>query len=374
MASWHAPWPQYLYIDITLEDNVTSSAVSYYLDLARAGAMKSMQAEFISTPAAQPQMPRRPFLLISVDDMPAEEICFDTAVRYFDTQLRWHSGEAPGKVCPNECPCYDGRTDCMDIGSCYANSPHDSLFWVLVIQNPVEAILTSYHNHMACLEPEPHEQWMQEITAAEYARILKSRGVKPHILSHLKMTNADNTSAWQHLQQLPEHDGLLLEFLHMSTSLWKMARMHKQARRLNATSLVIKQEDLEEDPLPVLSRMAAVTGLADQNDMLLAQYVDQKCSPLKTRRHRKHHQGQKKSAPPGNKSHIHLPAAEMAMADEAAPNVQGPKEKRERRERRENLLMGHGDVFDALCRLEQLLGYTDKTNSACVRRRLLKDE
>lgn len=349
--AWHMGMQGHEVSTVHVESHASSTAFSYYLDLAKERAKRSYGR------AARP-----PYLLAAVEDMPADEVCFDTAVMYFDAQVRWHNGDDPGRTCHMACPCHANVTDCFSLGSCHSNNAHASLFWVHVVQDPTETILNCYHSHMQQTEPLPHERWMLELTGKQYAQRLADQGAPPWLLGELGLQKQHNTSVWQYLHSAPEDKGLLLEYLHLSGTLWQMARMYQQAHHLNRTAMVIRQEDLSADPVGTVTKVLRAAGLSSKQEAApVAQFAIKRCSELVKASRRE-------IQPNASIATLLSGRAQQGEASTTVPasrSMLRPQHRGKRRMSRERMLMAREPVFEVLCRLGQLMGYT--RNNACER-------
>lgn len=115
-------------------------------------------------------------------------------------QVEWREGEERAAVCPTACPCHSGTTDCMSLGRCHLLRAHARVLWVHLLEDPVEAVLSSYHAHRKAMRPPPHAQWMDEITAAANGQQLLKQNIPRWLLDVVGLPAQSRLSLWQHLK------------------------------------------------------------------------------------------------------------------------------------------------------------------------------
>ena len=304
---------------VYVNNGLTASAIGFYADLARSAAFERF--------GAAPE----PYLLLKTGSGP-EESCFDTADMTREALTVRHSSThsmRPGRRCPGSCPCHEGVSNCLQIGSCFASEPLASLFWVHVIRRPLDVVLSAYAYHTQ--DPAP-EAWLHEQQITHYARFLASQGADNASLQQLGCFDPalSRVSYWSYLRSLPEPQGLLLEFLRSSAEMWRMARLHLRLSRLPAgRSEVVRYEALQADPSLALSRVlqAVATPCSLRHRGQLQAGLLRAC-----------HTPSWSAAKRGNSSHV----GKYSAAD---------------RQRRVELLLSNGIARDHLLRLESMLGY-----------------
>ena len=308
---------------VYVNNGLTASAVGFYADLARSAAVERF--------GAAPE----PYLLLKTGSGP-EESCFDTAnmtrealmVRHTPGSSTWHSNR-PGRLCPSSCPCHEGVSNCLQIGSCFPSEPLASLFWVHVIRRPLDVVLSAYAYHTK--DPAP-EAWLHEQQITQYARFLASQGADNATLLQLGCFDPalSGVSYSVYLRSLPEPQGLLLEFLRSSAGMWNMARLYLGLARLPAgRSEVVRYEALQMDPSLALSRVLQAVA----TPCLLRHRGDLHAEILRA---------------------CHTPS--WSAAKRAKSNHVG-KYSTADRQRRGELLLSNGIARDHLLRLESMLGY-----------------
>lgn len=304
---------------VYVNNGLSAAAIGFYVDLARSAAFERFGVV------------QEPYLLLKTGSG-LEESCFDTADMTHAALTVRHSSthsKLPGRPCPGSCPCHEGVSNCLQIGSCFASEPLASLFWVHVIRRPLDIVLSAYAYHTQ--DPAP-EAWLQEQQITHYARFLASQGADNATLTQLGCFDPSlaRVSYWRHLRSLPEPQGLLLEFLRSSAEMWRMARLHLRLSRLPATrSEVVRYEGLQADPSLALSRVlqGVATPCSLRHRVQLQAALMRAC-----------HTPSWSAARRGNSSHV----GKYSAAD---------------RRRRAELLLSNGIARDHLLRLESMLGY-----------------
>ena len=223
-------------LPIYVNDGLTAASVGYYTEVARAAAVDRFGAAV------------EPFLLLKTGTGP-QEVCYDTVTLSQGVSDFRHISEhprLPGRLCPSSCPCHNGVTNCLEIGSCHAAEPLADLLWVHVIRRPMDVVLSAYAYHTQ--DPAP-EAWLRLLSIRHYALYLSQEGVDNATLTRLGVYKPlyAGMSYWHFLRMLPEQEGVILEFMRSLAEMWQMARFHLRFSRLPGAT-VVRYEELQANP------------------------------------------------------------------------------------------------------------------------------
>ena len=332
---------QHIATPIYVNAMLSSAAIGYYLQITRLAALGRMNDEvpppFGSSGEVQP-----PFLLLKTGSGP-RETCFDTgstaaAATLFveHTSLHSHRPEATSRCIPRDCPCHDGVSNCLSVGSCHVSEPVSPLLWIHFIRRPLDIVLSAYSYH---IQSPPPEAWLKQLSIRHYALFLAGQGVDNATLARLGVyaERFQSMSYWTFLRSLSEWKGMLLEFLRSSPQLWSMARHHLRMSRLEGASkgrsLVVRYEELQKDPETslrgILRAASASSPCMRRQEGQLVAYLRRTCHP-----------GSWTNDQLRNNSHV----GRYTTVDGL---------------RRSNLLLALPMVHESISRLNAILGYDD---------------
>ena len=270
-----------------------------------------------------------PFLLLKTGTGP-DEVCYDTASLSrgaLELRLNSEHPRLPGRICPGKCPCHNGVSNCLEIGSCHAAEPFMDLLWVHVIRRPLDVVLSAYAYHIQ--DPAP-ELWLKLLSIRHYALYLSREGADNATLKSLGVYRRlhARTSYWRFLRALPEDKGVILEFLRSSAELWQSARLHLRFSRMRE-AITVRYEDLAADPRKALMEVTEAVSTP-----CMAKHEDELWRSLML----SCHTGSWSAARLANSSHV----GKYSATD---------------RLRRARILMSNSIARDHLMRLESILEY-----------------